>query len=88
MNHQANIIEAQAKIAALEALRGTRDEPPALDAQIGQLRRTVRWHSVRLEQDHHNVGRSSLYARSGRSKRSALISRFPVNEAPLASVLA
>lgn len=88
MNHQANIAEVQAKISALEALRGTPDEPPALDAQIGQLRRTARWHTVRLEQDHHNVGRSSLYARSGRSKRSAILNRTPVNEAPLASALA
>lgn len=88
MNHQANIVEVEARIAALEALRGSSDEPPALDAQIGQLRRTVRWHSVRLAQAHHNTGSASLYARSGRSKRSALVYRTPVNEAPLASVLA
>lgn len=72
MNHLQSIAEVERKIAALEALRGTPSEPPALDAQVGQLRRTREWHAVRLDQEHHNVGTSSLYERSGRSKRTAI----------------
>jgi hypothetical protein len=71
LNHVESIAEVERKIAALEAQRGAPDEPPALDAQIGALRRTRAWHAVRLDQTHPNVGTASLFERSGRSKRSA-----------------
>ena len=73
---QTRIAEIRAEIAQLDALRGTSQEPVALDAQIGQLQRTLRWHETRLDPPHPNTGRLSLYERSGRSKRS--VRRFPV----------
>jgi hypothetical protein len=70
MNHLVCMAEVEGKIAQLEGLRGTPSEPPALDALIGCLRRTRAWHSVRLDQQHPNVGKASLFERSGRSKRT------------------
>lgn len=70
MTKEARIAEIRAEIDALNALRGTPQEPPALDAQLGQLQRTLRWHESRLDPPHHNTGSASLYERSGRSKRA------------------
>ena len=85
MGNQTRIIELQAEIAALERLRGTAQEPPALDAQVGQLRRTLQWHESRLDPPHHNTGEVSLYERSGRSKRAKR--RFdPARDYPLVSL--
>jgi transcription termination factor NusB len=70
MNRLEHIARLEAEISALESLRGTDREPPALDAQIGQHLRTLAWHRVRLDETHHNVGRASLYDRSGKSKRA------------------
>lgn len=67
---QARIRALRDEIAALEALRGTPQQPPALDAQVGQLQRTLRWHESRLEPPHHNTGSASIYERNGRSKRT------------------
>jgi len=72
---QTRIAEIRAEIAQLTALRGTPQEPVALDAQIGQLQRTLRWHETRLDPPHPNTGRLSVYERSGRSKRS--VRHFP-----------
>lgn len=74
MDKQTRITQLQAEIARLEALRGTAEEPPALDAQVGQLRRTLAWHEARLGPSHYNVGSASLYERTGRSKRT--VKRF------------
>lgn len=82
MNHLDCITAAEVKIAALEALRGTPQEPPALDALIGVLRRTRTWHSVRLDQQHPNIGSASLFERSGRSKRTTR-SPHSVSDQPL-----
>jgi hypothetical protein len=76
MDKQQRITEIQAEIAALEAVRGTPEQPVALDAQLGQLQRTLRWHMRRLDPPHYNTGRSSLYDRNGRSKRN--VRRLPV----------
>lgn len=72
---QTRIAEIRAEIEALSALRGTPDAPVALEAQIGQLRRTLKWHETRLDPPHYNTGRLSLYDRNGRSKRT--VKRFP-----------
>lgn len=70
MTKETRIAELRTEIEALEALRGTPNEPPALNAQLGQLQRTLRWHEARLDPPHHNTGSTSLYERSGRSKRT------------------
>jgi hypothetical protein len=83
MDKQQRISEIQAEIAHLEAVRGTPGEPVALDAQLGQLQRTLRWHMRRLDPPHFNTGRSSLYDRNGRSKRTV---RRPLPQADYPAV--
>lgn len=70
MGKTSRISEIQAEIRRLEALRGTPEQPPALEALLGQLRRTLQWHASRIDPPHYNTATVSLYERSGRSKRA------------------
>lgn len=86
MQHLNHVAQLEAEISALEKKRGTREEPPALDAQIGILRRTRDWHAARLDQRPRNVGKSSLYEKGGRSQRKHGIRHNRFLETPLVHV--
>jgi len=83
MNHLDKLAEIEAQISHLQGLRGTPDEPKCLEAQLGLLERTRKWHASRLDKRPRNVESTTLYDKGGRTQRARGIRRNRLPEQPL-----